>query len=92
MIRFLERNGFDLSYWSGTDTHRYGHVLWQAPQRHKVFLSVGHDEYWSGTQRRNVQKARDVGLHLAFFSGNEVFWYLLAIWRFKFQNGCHLHF
>ena len=42
--------------------------------RHKLFLSVGHDEYWSGQQRSNVETARDSGLNLAFFSGNEVFW------------------
>ena len=39
---------------------------------HKVFLSVGHDEYWSGVQRANVEAARNAGVHLAFFSGNEV--------------------
>ena len=41
---------------------------------HKAFLSVGHDEYWSGAQRANVEAARDGGVNLAFFSGNEVFW------------------
>ena len=41
---------------------------------HKVFLSVGHDEYWSGNQRANVEAARAAGVHLAFWSGNEVFW------------------
>ena len=41
---------------------------------HNVFLSVGHDEYWSAAQRANVEAARDAGVHLAFFSGNEVFW------------------
>ena len=45
-----------------------------AIQQHKVFLSVGHDEYWSGTQRANVETARNAGVNLAFFSGNEVFW------------------
>ena len=39
-----------------------------------MFLSVGHDEYWSGEQRANVEAARDAGVNLAFFSGNEVFW------------------
>ena len=39
-----------------------------------MFLSVGHDEYWSGAQRANVEAARDAGVNLAFFSGNEVFW------------------
>ena len=37
-------------------------------------MSVGHDEYWSLDQRRHVEAARDAGVHLAFFSGNEVFW------------------
>ena len=37
-------------------------------------MSTGHDEYWSGTQRANVEAARDAGVNLAFFSGNEVYW------------------
>ena len=37
-------------------------------------MSSGHDEYWSGAQRANVEAARDAGVNLAFFSGNEVFW------------------
>ena len=37
-------------------------------------MSVGHDEYWSGEQRANVEAARDAGVNLAFFSGNEIFW------------------
>ena len=35
---------------------------------------MGHDEYWSTGQRANVETARDAGVNLAFFSGNEVFW------------------
>jgi hypothetical protein len=70
MVRFLERNGFDVAYASGVDTARRGGEL----LNHQVFLSVGHDEYWSGEQRANVEAARDAGVHLAFFSGNEVFW------------------
>src|SRR4029450_8951039 len=31
-------------------------------------------EYWAGPQRANVEAARDAGVNLAFFSGNEVFW------------------
>ena len=56
--------------------HRRRHRPPRAPaaQNHKVFLSVGHDEYWSGGQRANVEAARDAGVNLAFFSGNEVFW------------------
>jgi phosphodiesterase/alkaline phosphatase D-like protein len=71
MIRWIEANGYNVSYISGVDTDRGG----AAPlKNHKVFLSVGHDEYWSGGQRANVEAARDAGTNLAFFSGNEVFW------------------
>jgi hypothetical protein len=70
MIRWLEANGYNVSYSTGVDTDRRGAELLE----HKVFLSVGHDEYWSGTQRTNVEAARAAGVHLAFFSGNEVFW------------------
>ena len=70
MIRYLEANGYDVSYTSGLDVETRGSLL----TNHKVFLSVGHDEYWSGGQRANVEAARAAGVNLAFFSGNEVFW------------------
>jgi Bacterial Ig domain len=70
MVRWLERNGYDVSYFTGVDSDRLGAEL----REHKAFLSVGHDEYWSARQRANVEAARDAGVHLAFFSGNEVFW------------------
>ena len=70
MIRFLEANGYDVSYMSGLDVATRGSLL----LNHKVLLSVGHDEYWSGSQRANVLAARNAGVSLAFFSGNEMFW------------------
>jgi hypothetical protein len=42
--------------------------------RYKAFLSVGHDEYWSKPMYDAVRRARDAGVNLAFFGGNEVFW------------------
>ncbi|WP_213816483.1 N,N-dimethylformamidase beta subunit family domain-containing protein [Glaciihabitans sp. dw_435] len=70
LVRFLEKNGYDVSYFSGVDTDRYGSLL----TNHKVFLSVGHDEYWSSAQRANVTSARDAGVNLAFLGGNDVYW------------------
>ncbi len=72
MVRWLERNGYDVSYFSGVDSDRLGAEILE----HRVFLSVGHDEYWSRAQRDNVTAARDAldPVHLAFFSGNEVYW------------------
>ncbi len=70
MVRWLEANGYHVSYSTGIDTDRRGTELLE----HKVFLSVGHDEYWSAAQRANVETARGAGVHLAFLSGNEIFW------------------
>src|SRR5260370_33728393 len=50
MVRFLEANAYDVSYTSGADTDSRGSLL----LNHKVFMSVGHDEYWSGNQRSSV--------------------------------------
>src|SRR5579884_2277770 len=70
MVRWLEANGYDVSYFTGVDAARNGVLI----KNHKVYLSVGHDEYWSGPQRANVEAALAAGVNLAFFSGNEVFW------------------
>jgi hypothetical protein len=70
-IRFLERNGYDVAYAAGVDTDRRGT---RALRAHRVFLSVGHDEYWSAAARDHVRAARDAGVHLMFLSGNEVYW------------------
>lgn len=70
MIRFLERMGYDVSYTSQVDTESSPALI----RNHKMFISSGHDEYWSRTQRDNVTAARDAGVNLAFFSGNEMFW------------------
>lgn len=70
MVRWVEKNGYDVSYFTGVDSDRFGSEILE----HDVFLSVGHDEYWSANQRANVEAARDAGVNLAFFSGNEVYW------------------
>jgi Bacterial Ig domain len=70
MVRWLESNGYDVSYFTGVDAARNGSLI----KNHQLYLDVGHDEYWSGPQRTNVEAARDSGVNMAFFSGNEVFW------------------
>ncbi|WP_179612979.1 DUF4082 domain-containing protein [Rhizobium leguminosarum] len=69
-IYWLEQNGYDVSYLSGVDVDRYGSLL----LNHKTYVDAGHDEYWSGQQRTNVEAARDAGVNLMFWSGNEVYW------------------
>ncbi len=70
MIQFLEANGYDVTYFTGIDAARSGNLI----KNHKIYMDSGHDEYWSGPQRTNVQAARDAGVNLAFFSGNTMFW------------------
>lgn len=70
IVRWLEANGYDVTYTTGIDSDRDGASL----LRHRVFMSVGHDEYWSERQRANVEAARDAGVHLAFLTGNTMFW------------------
>ena len=57
MIRFLENNGYDLSYTTDLDIARSNANNINPLLNHKVFLSVGHDEYWSKEERNNVEAA-----------------------------------
>jgi hypothetical protein len=70
MIQWLEQNGYDVTYFTGVDAARNGSLI----LNHKAYVTAGHDEYWSGPHRTNVEAARDAGVNMAFFTGNEVFW------------------
>ncbi len=70
MVRWLERNGYDVTYSTDIDTHTRTE-FWKG---HKAWLSVGHDEYWSSEMRRHVEAARDHGVGLGFFSANTCYW------------------
>ena len=70
MTRWLESQGYDLSYYTNLDVSTNP---WQLYSQ-KIFLSVGHDEYWSMDERNHVQQARDNGINLAFFSANTGYW------------------
>ena len=70
MVRFLEREGYDVAYCTNIDTARRGTLL----LRHKSFVVVGHDEYWSWDMRTNVESARTNHVNLAFFAANTCYW------------------
>jgi hypothetical protein len=63
---WLEKQGYDVTYCSNIDTHTDPAGLMRA----KVFLSVGHDEYWSPEMYGNVKQAIADGLSVGFLSGN----------------------
>ncbi|MFD5148626.1 DUF4082 domain-containing protein [Streptomyces sp. NPDC058401] len=71
MVAWLERNGYDVSYMSGIDMSTKGATQLQ---NHKVFMSSGHDEYWTQDQFTNALNARHAGVNQTYFAGNEVFW------------------
>ncbi len=77
MLYFMEREGYDVTYQSNTDTHALvdGGLL-----NHRAVLSVGHDEYWSKEMRDNFEKARAHGIGLGFFGSNT------AYWQIRFEN------
>jgi hypothetical protein len=70
MVRWLEANGYNVAYFTGIDAARNGSLI----LNHKIYMDTGHDEYVSGPQRTSIEAARDAGVNLAFFSGNEYFW------------------
>lgn len=70
MVRWMESQGYDVSYVTNVDVSTNPALL----RQHKVFLSVGHDEYWSMEERNAVRSARDAGVNLGFFSANAGYW------------------
>ena len=69
-IRWLEREGYNVSYMSSVDLHMHPEALLQ----HKAYLSIGHDEYWTKEMRDGVEAARDHGVGLAFLEANTSYW------------------
>lgn len=73
LIRFLERNGYSVKYVSSVDLDQQGSSLLSG--KGSIFVSSGHDEYWTSNMRNAVEEWRDLsGGHSIFMSGNEVFW------------------
>ena len=77
LVRWLERNGYDVSYMAGVDADARGAEL----RKHRIFMSAGHDAYWSAAQRANIEAARDAGVHLAFMGGG------VSMWKMRYLPG-----
>ena len=76
MLYWLEQYGYDISYVSCSDfedLYRGNSLV----GRYNVLLSLGHDEYWTAGTMAAHYVAREGGINLAFFSGNEAFWRVL---------------
>ncbi len=83
MVRFLEREGYDVSYISDVDAHENGNLLLS----HKALLVVGHSQNtWSWQMRTNVQAARDAKVGIGFFSSNTCYWQIRSSLQARFRE------
>ena len=70
MIRWLEREGYNVTYITDVDAHEDRNYQ----RGRRALLSVGHSEYWTWEMRAAWEAARDARLSLAFFGGNAIYW------------------
>lgn len=70
MLKFLEREGYDVSYASSSDIALTPGLM----TNHKAFLSSFHDEYWSKSMRDNLETWLGQGKHAAFMGANSMYW------------------
>lgn len=69
-VRWAEVNGLQVDYATSLDLANDPELL----TPYKLYLSVGHDEYWSASMRDSVEGWVEGGGSAVFFSGNTAFW------------------
>lgn len=69
-LAWAEREGFEIGVCTNADLEDHPEVLANA----SLYLSVGHDEYWSKGMRDTVEGFIERGGNAAFFSGNTSLW------------------
>jgi hypothetical protein len=72
LVRFLEREGYDVSYQIDADTDADPAGLSQ----HRLVLVNGHAEYWTMNERLGFDAAVAAGTNLAFMGANDAFWHV----------------
>lgn len=70
MVRFLEREGYDVTYTTDVDSHTGNSYLAQ----HKGFLIVGHDEYWTQGMRQRIVNLRNQRVGIGVFASDTCEW------------------
>ncbi len=71
-LEWSERNGYAIDVVTNADLEDHPELLLDS--RPSLYLSVGHDEYWSAPMRDTVEAFIAQGGNTAFFSGNTAFW------------------
>jgi hypothetical protein len=77
VVRFLEREGDDVSSATDTDVDRDPAIL----LRHRVVIVAGHGEYWTKGMRDAFEAALAKGTNLAFLGAN------IAYWQVRYEDG-----
>jgi hypothetical protein len=77
LVRFLEREGYDVSYATDIDTDANPWSLFE----HRLVIVAGHDEYWTLAIRNAFESALAAGTNLAFMGSND------AYWNVKYEDG-----
>jgi hypothetical protein len=75
-VRFLERNGIDVSYQTDVDTDSVPGSLLQ----HRLVFAIGHDEYWTQRMRGAFDRALARSTNLMFGSNS-------GEWRMRYAAG-----
>ncbi len=70
LIVQVEKTGLDIMYVSDTDIHFNPEIL----SNRNLYISAGHDEYWTKKERESVINARLNGMNLVFFGANAGYW------------------
>src|SRR5690606_29881511 len=74
-IAWAEREGYAIDTVTNADLEDHpGLLADHAGRGYGLFLSVGHDEYWSSPMRDTVEEFIGRAGNAAFFSGNTSFW------------------
>jgi len=72
-LAWAEREGYAVDVVTNADLEDHPSLLGE-DSGYRLFLSVGHDEYWSAAMRDTVEGFVARGGNAAFFSGNTSFW------------------
>jgi hypothetical protein len=70
LVRWMERAHLDVSYTTDPDVHAHPESL----LRHRIFVVMAHDEYYTLAMRDGVERARDAGVNLAFMGADAIYW------------------
>ncbi len=75
-VKWCETNDYELDYCTKYDLDTDPHLL----DDYDLYMSVGHDEYWTWDERDAVESFVEAGGNAIFFSGN------VSIWQIRWEQ------